>query len=443
MRGVRAFATIGMSALAALTPFDAAAGQLLAEAHAPALPVASLALRAAAVALVLLGALLVFWGWLRRENALGRSAPPAPEPGVDADWLERNVLSLPPELVGTACDQRVGAPEVAAVLARMCGESKLASRVAAGTRGWNNLELWLLVDREELGGYERELVDALFGSSRTTSADLIQQQHHSRGFEPAALLRHPLRAACDRALGIRPARRWPLVLALGAVVLGLALTLRADTSVIVPVLLSAGAGAIGPLSGILIFAPRYRRDPTQPASSARACVASAGASILALALLIATLPSLPPLVPLSLAAWGLLGAVLVASAAASREGTGGLALRRNLLVARRFLAAELERPVPRLRDEWLPYLIALELSAQVDHWYQAYGRIETAARREVTERAESAEGTPLWTGGAGGLGGVGPSGPWIAATAGLTVATRRERAPLPAHDRKLALGVPA
>jgi len=434
---------VGVSALAGLTPFDAAAGQVLAEANLPAFSVAPLALRAAAVALVLLGALLVFWGWIRRENALGRSAPLPPETSVDADWLERHVLSLPPELVGTAYDQRVAAPEVAAVLARMCGESKLASRVAAGARGWNNLELWLLVEREELVGYERELVDGLFGSSRTTSADRIQQQHHSRGFEPAALLRRPLRAACDAALGVRPARRWPLGLALGVVALGLVLTLRADRSAIVPVLLAAGVGALGPLSGILIFAPRYRRDPTRPASSARACVALAGASILALAALIVALPSLPPLAPLSLAAWGLLGAVLVASAAASRESAGGLALRRNLFAARRYLAAELERPEPRLRDEWLPYLIALELSAEVDRWYQAFGRIETAARRQVAQRAESAGGTaPLWTGGAGGLGGVGPSGPWIAATAGLTVATHRERAPAPALERKLALGVP-
>jgi hypothetical protein len=265
---------------------------------------------------IALGALLILWRWLRRQSALRRAALSAPEPDIDAEWLERHVFSLPPELVGAAYDRRVAGSEVAAVLARMCGEAKLASRVAPGAQGWNNLELWLLVERDELSGYERELIDSLFIAGKTTSADAVQQAYRAVGFVPAAILRRHLSAACDAALGIRPAYHWPL-----------------------------GLG---------------------------------------------------------------------------RESASGRALRRNLLAARRFFASELERAEPRVRDEWLPYLIALELTSAVDRWHQAFGRIETAAQRQRLALAAGVDAAP-WTGGAGALGGRGASGAWIAATARLTV----------------------
>jgi hypothetical protein len=427
MRGDRAFTVVACCALAALSPLEAAAWDWVADAQLPAAPAASTPLRAAAVALLVLGALFVLWRWLRREATLSGGTAPGPESQIDGAWLERHVLALPAELVGAAYDGRVTGSEVAAVLARLCGQSKLASRVAAGVRGWNNLELWLLVERDELSGYERELVDQLFGASKTTSGDLIRQRHGSIGFDPAVILRQPVQAACDAALGVRRARRWPHALALGGAALGLLLTTGASRASILPMLLAAAVGALGPLCGIVVFAPRYRRDPRRPTESIRAGVAAAGASVATLALLIATLPSLSPLAPLALAGWGLLGAVLAAEAAATRESAAGLTLRRDLLTARRFLAAELDRPEPDLRDEWLPHLIALELTAEVERWYQASGRIETAARRQrLAQRSAEDAAIPRWTGGAGALGGTGPSGPWIAATASLTVVPSRE-----------------
>lgn len=279
---------------------------------------------------IALAGLSIVWRRLRRKGALGQATPSAPELDVDADWLERHVFSLSPELVGAVYDRRVAGGEVAAVLARLCGECKLASRVAPGAGGWNNLELWLLVERDELRGYERELVDSLFIAGKTTSADAIQHAYRARGFEPAAILRRHLRAACDAALGIRPALRWPL-----------------------------GLG---------------------------------------------------------------------------RESVDGVTLRQNLDVARRFFARELERREPRLRDEWLPYLIALELTGAVARWHQAFGRIETAAHKQrLPQPAESGDPAAEWTGGAGALGGRGASAAWIAATARLTV--------LPSRERR-ALGVP-
>lgn len=438
MRGVAAIAQVGGAALVAASPLEAAAWDVAREVYgqAPASP----AVRAAAVALLLLGALLVGWRWLRRERALGRGAPLTAASDIDRAWLERRVLALSPELAGAAFDRRVGGAEVAALLARLCGETKLASRVAAGARGWNNLELWRLVEPDELSGYERELVDRLFGASNSSSVDRVRERYRAAGFAPAALLREPLQAAADAALGVRAARRWPYALLLGAAALALALTIAAAPSSLAPLLLALLAGALGPLWAIRVASPRYHRDPSARPSWAHPCVAPAAASVAALALIAAAWPPLPALAPFALAAWGLAGAALVARAAATRESAAGVSLRRDLLSARRFFAAELERPEPRLSDDWLPHLIALELTRELERWYQAFGRIETAARPQrlaPTEApAAAARATSLvthapleaaspWTGGAGGLGGVGPSAPWIAATAGLHVAPAR------------------
>lgn len=59
----------------------------------------------------------------------------------------------------------------------------------------------------------------------------------------------------------------------------------------------------------------------------------------------------------------LLGAAVVFVAARSRTSLSpsGAELRRRLHWARRFFVRELGRPRPALRDEWIPYLIALGL----------------------------------------------------------------------------------
>jgi hypothetical protein len=389
--------------------------------------VASPVLRLAAVAVLLAGALLTFW-WLRRSRAVAeQSAPPSPAE-IDAEWLERHVFSLTPELVGALYDRRIAWPEVAALVARMSGESKLASRVATGEKGWSNLELWLLVDRQELTGYERELIESLFFAQRTTSGDAIQEAYRSVGFDPAGILRRHLKPSCDSLLGARPVFSWPLGLALAASAVGVVLSIRLGASGVVPVLVAAVLGALAPLSSNRIAA-RWRRDPEQPRSETLPFVASAGVSVGLLGLLIAAWPSLALIDVGIFAGWGLVGAVLAARVVAFRESPRGLNLRRSLLAARRFFAAELDRAEPRIQDDWLPYLIALDLKGAVDHWYLAYGRLETAARQaRLTKQAEAGTTTDCaWTGGAGAFGGVGASGAWVAATCGLTVSVPGRR----------------
>ena len=408
---------------------------------------ASPVLRLAAVA-VLLGAAVLLLSWLRRRraamlSALGPESVPPPPGQIDAEWLERHVFSLAPELVGALYDRRIAWPEVAALVARMSGESKLASRVAGGAQGGGNLELWLLVDRQELNGYERELVESLFFAERTTSGDAVQEAYRSVGFDPAAILRRHLKASCNDLLGTRPVFTWPLRLALAACALGfiVAIGLRfaaasaTGASGVLSVCLAAVLAALGPLSASRLVA-RWRRDPDRENAETLAFAVGAGASAVALGLLIALWPALGLLEVALFAGWSIVGSALAARVMTSRENARGLGLRRRLRAARQYFASELTQLEPRIADDWLPYLIALDLKGAVDHWYLAFGRLETAARRERLEEqrasreATSAAPDQAWTGGAGAYGGVGAAGAWIAATLGLTVAAPgRRRAP--------------
>jgi hypothetical protein len=388
-------------------------------------PSATPILREAGLAVLLAGSLLILWRLLRQRAALGRGASPLASSEVDREWLGRHVFSHAPELVGALYDGQIAGPEVAAVLARMSVESKLASRVATGARGWNNLELWLLVEREELAGYERELVDALFSDRKATSGDAIRAAYESVGFEPAEVLRRHLTAERDALLGVRPTFSWTLRLGLAASALALLSTLSLGVWGVLPVVLAAAAGALGPFLASKLDAATSRR-PRQAAPQPWLVVAPAAVSIVAIGLLIAAWPSLPALAAFSFALWGLVSAALVARSMAPKESPSGFALRQNLVAARQFFATELEQPRPRIEDEWLPYLIALDLTKKVEHWYLAFGRLDTAARRErlallLASAPSGGPSTAEWTGGAGAFGGVGASGAWIAATSGLTV----------------------
>lgn len=430
MRGVRLFSIPLWVALGWLLPLDANAhgsttDVLQPSAIATVSDVAQLAsplLRWAAIALMVACAVAMF-RWLRRQRAALREGLPSPSE-VDAEWLAQHVFSLTPELVGALYDRRVAWPEVAALVARMSGESKLASRVATGEQGWGNLELWLLVDREELSGYERELVESLFFAKRTTSGEAVQEAYRSVGFDPAAILRRHLEPALQGLVGAGPVLTRGLGLGLAACLLASIAAVASGAAGVVVACAVAAFAAVGPL-GAKWAAARWRRGPDRTDSETLPFALGAGASLLALAAMLAAWPSLRPLEAGLALAWSVVGSVLAARVVGSKESAQGLGLRRNLLAARRYFQSELERAEPRIDDEWLPYLIALDLKAAVDHWYLAYGRLDTAARRERQVGAGATE--QGWTGGAGAYGGVGAAGAWIAATLGLTVAAPGRR----------------
>ncbi|HWN45444.1 MAG TPA: hypothetical protein VNW71_24675, partial [Thermoanaerobaculia bacterium] len=137
-------------------------------------------------------AIIAFYVLFRQEEAKRGRFEPLPGPREwDETWLRENVLDLRPEEVGALWDRQTGAPEVAAVLARMVAEGKLESWV---TPGFNLLgiafspgvlHLRLKVQRFQLAGYELKLVDKLFLDADETDTKKVRQHYKSTGFDPS------------------------------------------------------------------------------------------------------------------------------------------------------------------------------------------------------------------------------------------------------------------
>jgi hypothetical protein len=132
----------------------------------PALPGEGLAYPWRAVLAGALAAILAAAGvrLVRHARARGQLAPLPAQ--VDDAFLREHVLSRSPEVIGAAYDDAVGAPEVAAVLARLSAERKLEARVVKGRRflglalGRDVVRLALRAERGAFTGHERSLVDA-------------------------------------------------------------------------------------------------------------------------------------------------------------------------------------------------------------------------------------------------------------------------------------------
>ena len=126
-----------------------------------------------AVVALLGSTILIVLLFFVRENTLGRFDPLEQEGHITESWLGEHILKHPAEVVGAAWDDRVGQPEVVALLARLTQEGALASEASPGAKG-SSMTLHLKVDRSKFAGYERKLVDALFfgGRTLTTTEDV-------------------------------------------------------------------------------------------------------------------------------------------------------------------------------------------------------------------------------------------------------------------------------
>jgi uncharacterized membrane protein YgcG len=154
----------------------------------------------------------------RHEARLGRFAILA-EP-VDRAWVKRHMLALAPEVVGATWDKTTGAAEVAAVIARLVQEGKMASRVEHPTfalfghrlpiPGGPILHLTLQQERSRFKGYERRLVDGLFVRGDTTDTRLVRNYYRekNRSFDPVDRIRQPLEARVQRLTGTTAGPWW-------------------------------------------------------------------------------------------------------------------------------------------------------------------------------------------------------------------------------------------
>lgn len=373
----------------------------------------------------------LFW---RNEVAQGRYESVELPAELNSEWLEENLLGLLPEEAGALWDRRIGPPEVAAVLARMVAEGKLASRARTSGKIFKRpiLELDLEVSRSGLEGYELKLVDELFFDGRTsTDTKLIREHYKSTGLNLVKEITPPLEKRMKRIAGLaeelpkqspRPTR----YLFLGATVLT---ALEAVTRGMTAVGLILGLLVVGllPLLIAYSFASAYKKRIQHPH------LASMG-FFLPLLLLIggtwllarvshmvsATTPGQP------LGIFGLLAAACFAMGAANsvinmaltRESLAAVRARKVLAGVRRLFRDELRKPEPYIHDEWFPYLMAFGLQSDVDKWFHSFGGSTTSVAGSVGAGSAST-GRPVFTGGGGSFGGAGASATWAAAATGM------------------------
>lgn len=395
-------------------------------------------LRFAFFAAALLAMVLLYTAFRRREAALGRFSPPATPRDWDEPWLQDNLFLYLPEEIGALWDRQIGPPEVAAVLARLVGEGKLASEVRPRRSifGKDVLALTLKAERGSFLNYERRLIDKLFFGGRTeTDTEAVRRHYRGSGFDPAseikADLEQRLRAHAELKGATRPGgRRLTALLFLGfAVLIGLDCLRNGGAHSAVLALLVLFVILWLYVPGLIAaFAWRKRTEHLDAASLGFLLPGLGAFAVCLVAGFFAdwfparlfVRPGLFGDLALALLPVALWNSLL--NNARTRETEPAIRRRQILAAARRMLRRELGERQPRLRDEWLPYVLAFGLQRDMDRWFRAFGGARSApssASSSVSSSSSFGSGSHGWTGGGGAFGGGGSSSSWAAAASGL------------------------
>lgn len=412
-------------------------GAMGAEAPAPGVSLVSLPVRAALFGASLLAMLYLYFVFRDGEAKRGRFGPLSAPREWDEEWLRKNVFDMRPEEVGVLWDQKIGPAEVAAVLARLVAEGKMTSEVRPGFTllgfaiGPSVLHLRLTVERNRFTGYERELVDKLFFAGDETDTARIRAHYRSSGFSPVKTiedgLRSRLKAHGDLDMK-KPDRRRTLYLSLAVLalaVLGTAMNPGTTLMVYGVVLFVALWITVVGISAAVAW-----RKRTEGLNLASLRFLVPGLLVWLWSFLAVFHPELGAETGLYPGVFGVAGLALLPVAvwssllnqARSRESDRTIQKRRLLGAGRRLLRRELKSPNPRLKDEWLPYLLAFGLGTDVDRWFRSFAG--ASAGRSTGGFGGSTVGSgnigqSTWSGGGGSFGGAGSTGAWAVAATGL------------------------
>ena len=390
----------------------------------PAQAVASPSLRRAVLAAFGIGVALLFFVFRRHEAAVGLFAPGTPPDRIDQAWLEKNLLSLSPEEAGALWDEKVGPPEVAAVLARLAAEKKISSQPDG-----KKLTMRLLAPLPSFRDYEHELLTGLFfGGRKETDTDAIKAHYKSSGFDPASKIKKGLEAKlsahADFGDSSSAPSKWPtaVLFLVGLASLAAALFLGdVDPGLVVSLAITLGFLYAIAMGCAYVFRRRV------------AFHATTWLLILWMPLLLlyfAWLGAREGNRELVLFVVGSLLAKLavirsVFDFAQTRDGPKRVARRKALASAREYFRNELDLPAPRLKDAWFPYLVAFGLTSESDRWFRAHGRAASGVAASSWTGSSSSASTSSgsesggWTGGGGTFGGAGASGSWAVAAGAL------------------------
>ena len=364
---------------------------------------------------------------LRPRALVGRFAPLTT--AIDEAWLAEHIFKYPAEVVAAAWDENVGTAEVTSLIARMVDDGKLRSSIGKGTAKSVEMTLHLLVDRASLQGHERVLVDKLFVDGGTVTSTKIVREHYKKtGFTPSAEIEPQLKAAVDAMLptGRSPWRApliAPLLMALGVSLIAwqwfkgypgaFALTMP------MLVLTAVGWGAGYKFRGYLHWGMREALLCLLPVFAI-----GVGASIYLWFYAGTGRIELPPLTVIGVVAVTLACIHSAINALKSRRHRAAIAFRKALTAGRAYFIDELGKDEPALRDDWYPWLLAFELTPQMDAWSTARAGSESRphGRSGLSTGSSSAASVAggTWTGfGGGRSGGAGGGASWQTAVSGM------------------------
>lgn len=387
---------------------------------------------------------VVFGRVILHDRRRGRFAAPLPVDAVTPEWLNEEIFTHLPEVVGAAWDDTTAQPEVAATLARLVQEGKLRSQVDTQKVlifSRHILRLELKVGRATLRTHERALIDALFSShEQTTDTERVRKRYASSGFDPANTIRSGIAPLVEAMGPSDPADKRTKWITAGLLLAGLVLVVAGviqsgfDAAVAAVVI----AASLPMFAVARIAAAVWKR---RVADFRMAGLIMIGVPVLAVVLmgrqlLLDNPYRTGPLVLAGLVVWLIALFNSIGNGARIVQSAERIAARKRLVAARNFFRAELSRSEPRLRDAWYPYMLAFGLGPHVDRWFKAFGAATAAASSSRHSRSVmgSSSGSSDNAGFTGFGGGGGFSGGGGGASFGAAIGSMAASVPAPSSS---------
>ena len=383
-----------------------------------------------------LGLLFLILRFMARERRTGRLGALAPSEPIDAQWLQKNVFTLKPEVVGAAWDGKVGGAEVAAVIATLAQEQKIRTTVEKRLLRRPKLVMQLTAKRENIAGYPGDIVNRLFfGKRDNTDTDAIQAHYKKTGLDLVGLIEGPINRQLEQIPGWK-GKATPVQTRINLTILGAAFAALFVAAIFGGPNASSLTSSVG-FDGLCCLACGSLAAYLQ-----RRAIDHLWLRFLGVAVCLAPLFYFTGLFMWEASAYrfevpelivGLFWAFAVVHVILELlridEPASRIAIRRKLLGARHFLRDQLGKRDPGLRDAWFPYILALGLGPAVDRWFRVHGvsAVQSNAGDRVSStssslssqstKSSSIQESSGWSAGGGAFGGAGASGSWVAAAA--------------------------